>query len=493
VVLGELRGDRLALEEVHRAPNAPVRLPDGLYTDILAVWQAVVEGLRAARRAAGRPLAGIAVDGWAVDFGLLDAGGALLANPRHYRDERHAAGAARAFARVPREEVYATTGIQFLPINTLDQLVAMEGAPVLAAAERLLLIPDLIGFWLTGEARAEVTLASTTQLWDPRAGAWAEELIARLGLPRRLLAEPVAAPARLGGVPPRVAAEAGIEPGTPVWVVGAHDTASAVAAVPAAAGDDVAYVSSGTWSLVGVELDAPITSPAARAANLTNEVGLGGTIRLLKNVMGLWLVQECRRTWAREGLVLDHAQASALAAQAPPGGPLVDPDRPELLHPGDMPARLRAACRETGQPEPGDPAAVLRCALESLACKVRLVLEAVERVAGRGPAAVVHVVGGGARDTTLCQLTADVLDRPVHAGPVEATAAGNLLTQALAAGHLGDRHEIRAVVRRSLPPRTYDPGAGAAAMAGAYARFRELVGEGDARPAGPTAGWCWPA
>jgi rhamnulokinase len=451
VVLGRVAHEQLELEELHRVPNAPVRLPDGLYTDILGLWTGVQEALRAAP--AG--LAGIGVDGWAVDFGLLGPGGELLANPRHYRDARHVRGAEVAFARVPREEVYATTGIQFMPINTLDQLVAMEDSPLLAAAERLLLLPDLIGYWLTGAARAEETLASTTQLWDPGERRWADGMIERLGIRRDLLAEPIAPASRLGTFE-----------SAPVWAVASHDTASAVAAVPAAS-EDFAFISSGTWSLVGVEVEEPVRTEAAREANLTNEVGLDGRIRLLKNVMGLWLVQQCSATWGG----LAPAEASRLAASAPAGGPLVDPDRPEFLPPGDMPARIQAACRETDQAVPETPAAILRCALDSLACKYRLVLETI-----RGMTGDVHVVGGGAQDATLCRLTADVLGRPVYAGPVEATAVGNVLVQALAAGELADRHELRAVVRRSLAPTTYEPSPGADAMQEAYDRFPAVTG-----------------
>jgi rhamnulokinase len=451
VVLGRLAHGRLEIEELQRVPNAPVQVSDGLYTDVLRLWSGVQEALRRAPAA----LAGIGVDGWAVDFGLLGADGELIANPRHYRDGRHARGAQVAFARVPREEVYAVTGVQFLPINTLDQLAAMEGSPLLAAAERLLLIPDLIGYWLTGAARAEETLASTTQLWDPAERGWADALIERLGIRRSLLAEPIRPGERLGS-----------HGGVPVWAVAGHDTASAVAAVPAE-GEDFAYISSGTWSLVGVEVAEPLRTEAARAANLTNEVGLGGTIRLLKNVTGLWLVQQCCATWGG----MSHVEASALAASAPAGGPVIDPDRPEFLPPGDMPARIQAACRETGQSVPEGHAAILRCALDSLACKYRLVLETIGRTSGD-----VFIVGGGAQDATLCRLTADVLGRAVHAGPVEATAVGNLLVQALGAGELADRHELRAVVRRSLPPTTYEPSPAAEAMQDAYDRFLAVTG-----------------
>jgi rhamnulokinase len=463
VVRGWLEGDRVRLEEVHRFPTSPVRVPDGLYTDVLAIFDGVVEGLRAA----GPRVAGVGVDSWAVDFGLLDGDGALVGNPRHYRDERNASAAARAFARVPREEVYAITGIQFMPINTLDQLVAMEGSEALARASRLLLLPDLIVYWLCGEARAEVTNASTTQLWDARAGEWAWALIERLGIEGGLFASPVEPGAVLGVVR---------DTDIPVRVVGSHDTASAVAAVPAS-GDDFAYVSSGSWSLVGVELSEPVTTPEALAANVTNEAGLGGTVRALKNVMGLWLLEECRREWAGEGVELSAAAVSRLAAEAPPGGPLIDPDAAAVLPGGGIAPKIQDTCLQTGQRVPESHAEIARCVLDSLACKTRAALNAVVDVTRQDPADI-HIVGGGSNDATLCQLTADVLDRPVHAGPAEATALGNVLCQALGA----DRHEIRAVVRRSFPPTTYEPGRGTAAMQDAYARFKELFGhdQGDA-------------
>jgi rhamnulokinase len=457
VVLGWLEDDRVRLEEVHRFDTSPVRLPDGLYTDVLAIWNGIVEGLR---RAAG-DVAGIGVDSWAVDFGLLDGDGALVANPRHYRDERHAEGAARAFARVPREEVYSVTGIQFMPINTLDQLVAMEGSSALERASRLLLLPDLISYWLCGDARAEVTNASTTQLWDARESSWARGLIERLGIEGGLFAEPVEPGTVLGVVR---------DTDIPVRVVGSHDTASAVAAVPAA-GDDFAYISSGTWSLVGVELDEPVTTPAALAANVTNEAGLEGTIRALKNVMGLWLLQECRREWAGEGVELSAAAASRLAAEAPSGGPLIDPDALTVLPSRGIAHTIQDSCRETGQRVPESHAEIARTILDSLACKTRVALNAVVSATHKDPAEI-HIVGGGSQDATLCQLTADVLDRPVHAGPAEATALGNVLCQALGA----DRATIRAMVRRSFPPTTYEPGPGKDAMQDAYARFEELFG-----------------
>jgi rhamnulokinase len=457
VVLGWLEDDRVRLEEVHRFDTSPVRLPDGLYTDVLAIWDGIVEGLR---RAEGQ-VAGVGVDSWAVDFGLLGGDGALVANPRHYRDERNAAGAARAFARVPREEVYAITGIQFMPINTLDQLVAMEGSEALARASTLLLLPDLISYWLCGEARAEVTNASTTQLWDARAGEWAWALIERLGIEGGLFAEPVEPGTVLGAVR---------DTDIPVRVVGSHDTASAVAAVPAV-GDDFAYISSGTWSLVGVELEEPVTTPEALAANVTNEAGLEGTIRALKNVMGLWLLQECRREWAGEGVELSAAAASRLAAEAPSGGPLIDPDALTVLPNGRIEHTIQDTCRETGQQVPESHAEIARTVLDSLACKTRVALNAVVSATRKDPAEI-HIVGGGSQDATLCQLTADVLDRPVHAGPAEATALGNVLCQALGA----DRASIRAVTRRSFPPTTYEPGPGKDAMQDAYARFEELFG-----------------
>jgi len=471
VQLGTLAGGRVALEEVHRFGNGAVSLPTGLHWDVLGLQREVVRGLALAARRAGGRVDGIAVDAWGCDYGLLDRDGELLGNPYHYRDHRTDGVMARVLTRIPRADVYRTTGIQFMPFNTLFQLVAARGTAALEGAATLAMIPDLIAYWLCGRLAGERTAASTTQLLDVRRREWARDLAARVGIDPSILPPLVDAGTPLAPLRATVAAEAGLDPAPQVIAVGGHDTASAVVAVPAR-GRDFAYLSSGTWSLLGMELDAPATGPEALAANLTNEGGVTGTIRLLRNVMGLWLVQECRRQWAREGADYTYDELHRLAAAAPDGGPLIDPDDPSLLHPGDMPARIAALCEASGQPAPRGPGATVRCALESLACTYRLVLERIERVAGRR-AAVVHVVGGGARNAMLCQLAADVLERPVHAGPVEATALGNVMTQALAQGRVGSLEEIRAVVAGSVAPTVYEPSADRGEL---FARFLAVTG-----------------
>jgi rhamnulokinase len=368
----------------------------------------------------------------------------------------------RAHARVARDELYATAGIQTMPINTVFQLLADEGTPALAAAERIALVPDLVSLWLCGELANEITNASTTGLLDARRGTWARDAIARLGLPAAPFAgDPVEAGTTLGPVLDEAAA------GVPVHAVASHDTASAFAAAPLR-DDRAAVLSSGTWSLLGLELDEPVLTPLAREFNLTNERGVDGTIRLLRNVMGLWLVQECRRHWD-----LSYDELHRLAGAARPDVALFDPDAEEFLRPGDMPARIAAACRATGQPAPEDPGEVMRSILSSLACKYRLVLERLERVTGRD-VDVVHVIGGGARNELLCSLTADVLGRRVLAGPVEATALGNVLMQARATGELGSFADMRAIARASAEPVAYEP---AADRADIYERFLAVTGQ----------------
>ena len=461
-VLGRFDGERVATEEVHRFPNVPVRLPDGLHWDALRLLAETETAVAAGAARAGGALDGIGVDTWGVDFGLLDRDGGLVANPYHYRDPRTAGALARAHALVPRDEIYATTGTQDLPFNTLGQLVAMEGSPRLEVARTLLPMPDLLRYWLSGEVGAEATVASTTQLYGHAEGDWARGLIARLGIPAGLFPPLVPAGTAAGRLLPAVGDEIGLPGGgcPPVVAVASHDTASAVAAVPAE-GADFAYVSSGTWSLVGVELPSPVLTAAAMRANFTNEGGLGGMVRFLKNVMGLWLLQESRRTWARRGEEYGYDELIALAAAAPPFGPIVDPDHEAFLPPGDQPARLAARCRATGQAPPETPGATVRCVLESLAAKYRWVIERAEALTGR-LVRTIHIVGGGARNVLLCQMTADATGRPVLAGPVEATALGNLLVQALARGRLGSPGDIRAVVRRSVTVDRYDPDPAAA-------------------------------
>ena len=440
VIVGEVRSGAVALQEVHRFPNRPVRAGGTLQWDVLALWAGIVDGLRRAG-----PVDGIAVDSWAVDYALLDRDGALLGNPVHYRDARTDGVAEAVDSIVPPEELYALTGVQRLPFNTVYQLVAARESAAVSAAETLVMIPDLFAYWLTGECVGEVTNASTTGLFDVRARRWSGELAGRLGLRPEILPPVVEPGTVIGGLTAAVAAECGLPGGTPVWTVGSHDTASAVLGVPARS-PSFAYVSCGTWSLVGVELPAPVTTAAARAANFSNELGVDGTVRFLRNVMGLWLLQECVRTWERADGPVDLLALLAAAGQVPGGRCVIDPDRPEFLPPGDMPARLRAECRRTGQPEPATPAELTRCILDSLAHAYRRAVREAAQLSG-APVEVVHLVGGGAQNALLCQLTADACELPVVAGPVEAAAYGNVLVQARAAGVLtGDRTQLRALV-----------------------------------------------
>jgi rhamnulokinase len=470
--VGRFDGDAVVLEEVRRFPTRAVRLPDGLYWDALGLLDELTSAL-ADVRAGDVPVRSVGVDTWGVDFGLLDADGVLLANPLSYRDGRAADFVGEACARVPADEIYGTTGIQFLPINTVFQLLALDAAGRLDRAETLLLMPDLLAYWLTGERHAEATNASTTQLLDARKGDWARDLLVRLDLPERIFPPIVEPGSILGGLLRHVADATGLPPSTAVAAVASHDTASAVVAVPANA-PDVAFISSGTWSLVGIELDEPILTPAAYAANLTNERGFGGTTRLLKNVVGLWLVQECRRAWLRDGDSPTYEELAQLAAAAASGGALFDPDLPDLLTPGDMPRRIRAACARAGGDVPDDRPALMRAIFDSLACKYRLVLDEIEQVSGRTIAAV-HVIGGGSQNAFLCQLTADVSRRTVLAGPVEAAALGNVLVQMHAFGDVGPLAEMREIVRQSTAIGVYEPGPAAAHWNTLYDRFRAML------------------
>jgi rhamnulokinase len=468
-MVGRFDGDRLELEEVRRFPTPSVRLPDGLYWDALGVFAQLTAGL-AEVRASGEVVRSVGIDSWAVDFGLLDGRGALIANPLSYRDGRGASFMPEALSRVPAAEIFSTTGIQFLPINTLFQLLALE--EVLERAETLLLMPDLLAYWLTGERHAEATNASTTQLLDARRGDWAQELIERLGLPGRIFPAVVQPGSILGGLLPHVAEATRLRRSTPVTAVASHDTASAVVAAPLAS-PTAAYISSGTWSLVGVELIEPVLTPRALASNLTNERGFGGRVRLLKNVMGLWLLQECRRAWLREGDVPEYGELAALAAAAPSGA-LFDPDLPELLAPGDMPARIRAACARAGHELPEERPALVRAIFESLACRYRQVLDEIEEVTGRA-IDTVHVIGGGSQNAFLCRLTANLSRRVVLAGPVEAAALGNVLVQLHAFGDVGSLAEMRELVRRSTKLEVFEPDPAADRWTALYERFRTVV------------------
>ncbi|WP_405801454.1 rhamnulokinase family protein [Streptomyces sp. NBC_01506] len=456
VIAGRVgRGSRgtLDLTEVHRFPNRPVRLPGSLRWDVLALYQGVLDGLGRAART--YDVASIGIDSWAVDYGLLDADGQLLGNPHHYRDTRTEGVGERVWETVPAAELYRITGLQHLPFNTVFQLAAACGSAQLASARTLLMIPDLVTHWLTGSVGVEATNASTTGLFDARAGDWSYELMERLGIDRSLF-PPIRRPGDAAGtLLPYVAAETGLPESTPVTAVASHDTASAVAAVPAT-GPGFAYLSCGTWSLAGLELAEPVITEASRAANFTNELGVDGSYRFLRNVMGLWLLSESLRTWADRGLPADLGPLMERAARSRPFAALVDPDDPAFLAPGDMPARIAAYCARTGQRPPTDQAATVRCILESLALAHRATLRTAAELSGTD-IRVVHLVGGGSRNELLCQLTSDATGLPVVAGPAEATALGNILVQARARGLVGDRTATRRLIARTQRLRRYEP------------------------------------
>ena len=460
--------------KIHRFPNEPVKTPDGLHWDILKIFAEIKEGLRKAA-GLGR-IESLGIDSWAVDFGLLDQDGALISNPYNHRDPRTEGTIERAFEKVEKEEIYRTTGIQFIRINTLYQLLALKDSPLLEVADSLLLIPDLLNYWLTGEKACEFTNATTTQLYDVEAGKWAWELVEEMSLPSHILPEVVPPATQIGTLLPEVAEEVGLDEDLAVTTVASHDTASAVVAVPAEGA--FAYVSSGTWSLVGVETSQPVLTKEAMDSNFTNEGGFGGTTRFLKNVMGLWLLQGCRRTWEQQGEDYSYEELERLAREAPAFGPMVDPDHPSFIAPGDMPSRIRSFCEVTGQEAPEKPGEIARCIFESLALKYRVVIEQASEITGKH-VETVHVVGGGSQNALLCQLTADALGMPVLAGPVEATALGNVMVQALAGGHVESLEEVRTVVRRSVEVSRYAPEDEAARWDELKDRFLEVV---DAAP-----------
>jgi rhamnulokinase len=450
VMVGHVGPNELRLEPVHRFANGPLERPDGLHWDATGLFRSVLTGLKGAASAA--PLS-IGVDSWAVDYALL-AGDRMLHEPFHYRDPRTESGVAAVHRVVPFTELYSQNGLQFLPFNTLYQLSADGDA--LREADTALLIPDLVARWLTGASGAEITNASTTGLLGAD-GRWNDALIERLGLPRSLFPPLVSPGTRIGTLLPGVAAETGLAPSTPVTAVGSHDTASAVVAVPML-GADAAWISCGTWGLVGLELERPVLTEASRDANFTNEGGVDGRIRFLHNVMGLWLLSESVRTWEKKsGEAIDLPALLGQAAAVSGPVPVFDANDPRFLPPGDMPSRIADALREQGRPVPQSTPAFVRCILESLADAFARAVHVASDLAN-SPVSVIHIVGGGSLNTLLCQLTADRSGLPVFAGPVEATALGNVLVQARAVGLVeGDLESLRALVARSFEPRKYQP------------------------------------
>jgi rhamnulokinase len=513
LVPGHFDGRRLRLEEIHRFENGPVEADGHLYWDLLGLWSQVRQGLQAAAARTGGRIVSVGVDTWGVDFGLLDRNGELLGNPYHYRDSRTNGLVERACRIVPREEIFRHTGLQFMQINTLYQLLAMKlaGSPLLETAQTLLMMPDLFHWLLSGVKCNEMTEASTSQFYNPVAGDWAGELLDKLGLPRHILGRIEQPGTRLGPLRPSIAAQTGLQ-NAAVVLPGSHDTASAVLAVPAdsrpGAKPDWCYISLGTWALIGLELPQPLINDKVLSLNFTNEGGVGRTTRLLKNISGLWLLQECRRVWNRAGRNWSWEDLNELALAAKPLQAFIDPDAPDFLAPQDMPQAIRDFCRRSGQSVPEDEGGVLRCALDSLAMKFRRTLELCEellhyaaendtfsgqRHAGQWPShtavpaakqthnngsriETIHIVGGGVRNRLLCQAAADACSRRVLCGPVEATATGNVMMQAIADGAIGSIAEAREIVRRGVELETYEP-INAAAWDEAYPRFLRVCAE----------------
>ncbi len=472
VMLGSFDGERLTVKELHRFPNPGIGVLGRLHWDALYLFREILHGMREA--AASAPVS-VGVDTWGVDFALLDRDGELVGNPRHYRDAGTRGRMREAFGLVPRERIFESTGLQFMEINTLYQLLAMKGTPLLEAADTFLMMPDLFHYWLTGERVCEFTDTTTSQCYDPRRGEWARPVLEGLGLPTDLFGEVVAPGTDLGALRKEVAEECGTGP-MRVVAPGTHDTASAVAAVPAEEGD-WAYLSSGTWSLLGVETVRPHVTPGVLERNFTNEGGVCGSNRLLKNICGLWLLEECRREWSRRGFETEYRDLIHRASRCEAFRSLVDVDDPDFVAPGDMPGRIADACRRSGQQAPESPGQFARAIFESLALRYRSVLEDLAGITGRRPG-VLHVVGGGSQNEILCQYAADACGIPVVAGPVEATAAGNALMQGIASGRIADLAQARAVVRNSFRLAIYEP------VPGAGAGWDEAAGRLDATTSG---------
>jgi rhamnulokinase len=478
VVAGVFDGSRLKLEDVHRFENGGIRVNDRMYWDLLAQWQHINNGLRAAADRYGSRVSSVGVDTWGVDYGLLGPGDELLGNPYHYRDSRTNGVMEQAFEVIGREEIFAETGLQFMQFNTLFQLFAMkqQNPRLLDSAESFLMMPDLFHWLLTGEKANEFTNASTTQFHNPAKNAWSESLFDRLDLPKKILGTVLTPGTRLGGLRASVAEATGLQD-VSVVLPGTHDTASAVMAVPASgtptAHPNWCYISSGTWSLMGAEIPAPIISDRCREFNFTNEGGVGGTTRLLKNIGGLWLVQECRRIWKQEGHELGWSELVDRASASPALTSLINPDAPEFVAPSNMPQAIREFCRVSGQTVPESVGAVIRCALESLALRYRMVLNWITELTG-STIDTIHIVGGGTQNRLLCQMAADACKCRMVAGPIEATAIGNVMMQVVASGEVSSIEQAREVVRHSFEVEEYVPQQ-TQRWDDAFVRFEKLV------------------
>ena len=453
-IIGTITDDKLTIEPVHRYPNVPVKMGGTLFWDFPRQYGDILDGLRKA--SADGPVHSVSVDTWGVDYGYLDARGRLIGNPVHYRDTRHETMPDEAFKVIPRDELYMATGIQFMSINTIFQMLSEVKAkdPILEQADKMLMMPDIFNHFLCGVDVAEYTEATTGQTVDPWTKDWARPVFDRLGIPTHFLPEIVQPGTELGPLLADVADATGCK-GATVVAGASHDTPSAVAAVPLA-GPSTAYISSGTWSLVGLEVEDPVVTEATLEANVTNEGGYGGTITLLKNCMGLWPVQQSRKAlWPGEGAP-SYEEICNLAEEGPQWTAFIDPDDPRFLWPGDMPTRIREYCEETGQPIPLETATLFRVIFESLALKYTWVVDQLSEVTGQDIDRI-HIVGGGSQNELLCQMTANASKREVVAGPVEATAIGNISIQAITSGELADLRQARELIARSFPMKTYEP------------------------------------
>ena len=453
-ILGTFDGERIALEEIHRFPNDPVLVGGTFYWDVLRLFHEIKQGILKARQAGGFDAVGI--DTWGVDFGLLDRDGRLLENPVHYRDARNAGMIEKAAERISRDRMYGLTGIQFMEFNTVFQLLSLKlnRPALLERADKLLFMPDLLGYFLTGKMTAEYSIATTSQLVDIHTREWSQEVADALGLPLRILPPIAPAGAVLGKLSDGICAELGVPPVDVISVCG-HDTQSAVTAVPSAE-KDFAFISCGTWSLFGTELDGPIINEKSKAFNVTNEGGYGYSTAFLKNICGLWLIQESRRQWKREGCDYSYAELEKLAVASEPFRCLIDPDAPDFVAPGDMPGRIKEFCRRTGQYVPQTVGETVRCIYESLALKYRHVFDGLKDCTGKDYACI-HVVGGGTKDGLLCGMTASACNARVYAGPVEATVLGNVAVQLLSLGELKDIAEARRVIAAGENLKVFDP------------------------------------
>lgn len=473
-LLGTLSEGKLRLDEMHRFPNTPVKTLNALHWDALRLFGDVKHGLKQALSETGGKIDGIGIDTWGVDFALIGSDGEILGNPFHYRDDRNQPMMEEVYKTIPRRSLFERTGIPSLPFNTIYQLTAMvkSGSPALKHASKLLFMPDLFNYWLTGKQVSEFSISTTSQCFDPRKGDWARDTLAELGIPTDMLPAIVQPGTTIGPLAQVLVNELGGGEGIPVIAPAEHDTGSAVAAVPAF-GNDHAYISSGTWSLMGVEIKEPLISEDSFSMGFTNEGGVAGTYRFLKNIMGLWLVQECRRTWLAMGEDVTYADLTQMAAESQGFVSLIDPDADVFLSPGDMPSRIREFCKKTDQPVPETMGETVRCALDSLALRYRATVECLDKLFAKRHDPI-HIVGGGTQNKLLCQLAADATGRTVIAGPIEATAIGNVLVQAMGLGLVKSLDDARQIVRDSSDLVQYQPRQNPA-IDKAYGLFKDIA------------------